>query len=81
MLVTPDGNATMVGDGAAYMLEANDAATVIADRTPLTINNISAYKVPQGATFDIATWTGTGGTAYTLDVNAGVVTSSNGNIY
>lgn len=81
MLVTPDGSATMVGDGAAYMLRANEAATVIADKTPLTIHNISAYKVPQGATFNIATWTGTGGTAYTLDVNAGVVTSSNGNIY
>jgi cyanophycinase len=81
MLVTPDGSATMVGNGAAYMLQANEAATVIAAKTPLTMHNISVYKLPQGATFNVATWTGSGGTAYTLNVDNGVVTSSNGDIY
>jgi cyanophycinase len=81
MLVTPDGNATMVGTSAAYMLQANAAAEVIAPKTPLTIHNISVYKMPQGATFNLATWNGTGGLSYTLDVNAGVLSSSNGNIY
>jgi cyanophycinase-like exopeptidase len=81
LLVTPDGNATMVGSGAAYMLQANEAAAVIADRTPITIHNISVYKVPQGATFNVATWTGSGGTAYTLNVDNGVITSSIGDIY
>ena len=81
ILVLPDGSATMVGSGAAYMLQANSPATVIAPKTPLTMHDIAVYKVPQGATFNVATWIGNGGVAYTLDVNAGVVTSSNGNIY
>lgn len=81
MLLLPDGSATMVGEGAAYMLQANSPAEVIALKTPLTIRNVSVYKVPQGATFNVAAWTGNGGLAYTLEVNAGVVSSSNGNIY
>jgi cyanophycinase-like exopeptidase len=81
MLVTPDGNSTMVGTSAAYMLQANSAAEVIAPKTPLTMHNIAVYKVPQGATFNLATWSGSGGVPYTLDVNAGALTSSNGSIY
>jgi cyanophycinase len=81
MLVLPDGSATMVGSGAAYMLQANSAATVIAPKTPITIHDVAVYKVPQGATFNVASWTGNGGLAYTLNVDAGTLTSSNGNIY
>src|SRR5215204_3007311 len=83
MLVTPNGAATMVGEGAAYFLQAPGPAQVLADRTPLTYLNIGVYKVPQGGTFNFSTWTGTGGVAYTLNVNNGSVTSTQagGNIY
>jgi hypothetical protein len=56
---------------------------VLAEKTPLTYLNISVYKVPQGGTFNLSTWTGTGGVAYTLNVNNGSVTSTQagGNIY
>jgi cyanophycinase len=83
MLVTPNGAATMVGSGAAYFLQAPGPAQVLADRTPLTYLNIGVYKVPQGGTFNFSTWTGTGGVAYTLNVNNGVVSSTQagGNIY
>ena len=79
----PNGATTMVGIGAAYFLQAPGPAQVIAAGVPLTYLNIGVYKVPQGGTFNFSTWTGTGGVAYTLNVNDGVVTSTQagGNIY
>ena len=83
LLVLPDGAATMVGVGAAYFLQAPGPAQVLAEKTPMTYLNIGVYKLPQGGTFDFSTWTGTGGVAYTLNVNNGTVTSTQagGNIY
>ena len=83
LLVLPTGAATMVGVGAAYFLQAPGPAQVLADKTPLTYLNIGVYKIPQGGTFNLSTWTGTGGVAYTLNVNNGSVTSTQagGNIY
>ena len=83
LLVLPTGAATMVGVGAAYFLQAPGPAQVVADRTPLTYLNIGVYKVPQGGTFNLSTWSGTGGVAYTLNVNNGALTSTQagGNIY
>ena len=83
ILVTPNGAATMVGTGAAYFLQAPGPAQVLADKTPLTYLNIGVYKVPQGGSFNLSTWNGSGGVAYTLNVNNGVVTSTQagGNIY
>lgn len=83
VLVTPGGAGTMVGSGAAYFLQAPGPAQVVADGTPLTYFNIGVYKVPQGGTFNFSTWTGTGGVAYTLNVNAGSLTSTQagGSIY
>jgi cyanophycinase-like exopeptidase len=83
ILVSPNGRSTMVGTGAAYFLEAPGPAQILADRTPLTYLNIGVYKVPQGGTFNFSTWTGTGGVAYTLNVNNGSLTSTqaDGSIY
>jgi cyanophycinase-like exopeptidase len=83
ILVLPNGAGTMVGVGAAYFLQAPGPAQVLADKTPLTYLNIGVYKVPQGGTFNLSTWTRTGGVAYTLNVNNGSVTSTQagGNIY
>jgi cyanophycinase-like exopeptidase len=83
LLVLPTGAATMVGTGAAYFLQAPGPAQVLAAKTPLTYLNIGVYKVPQGGTFNLSNWTGTGGVAYTLNVNNGSLTSTQagGNIY
>lgn len=83
ILILPNGAASMVGNGVAYFLQAPGAAQVLAEKTPLTYLNIGVYKVPQGGTFNFSTWTGTGGVAYTLNVNNGLVTSTQagGNIY
>jgi len=83
ILITPNGAGTMVGSGNAYFLQAPGPAQVLAEKTPMTYLNINVYKVPQGGTFNFSTWTGTGGVAYTLNVNNGSVTSTQagGNIY
>lgn len=83
LLVLPDGAGTMVGVGAAYFLQAPGPAQVLAPKIPLTYTGIGVYKVPQGGTFDLSTWSGTGGVAYTLNVNAGALSSTQpgGGIY
>jgi len=83
ILVTSSGAATMVGTGAAYFLQAPGPAQILADKTPLTYLNIGVYKLPQGGSFNFSNWKGTGGVAYTLNVNNGSLTSTQagGNIY
>jgi len=83
ILVNPNGAGTMVGTGAAYFLQAPGPAQVLAPKTPLTYHNIGVYKVPQGGTFNLSTWNGSGGVAYTFNVDAGALTSTQagGNIY
>ena len=52
--------------------------------TPQSVNTMGGfktYRVPPGGTFNIKTWSGTGGTAYVLSIDAGVVSSSSGKIY
>ena len=83
ILVTPDGAGTMVGTGAAYFLQAPGPAEVLAPKVPLTYHDIGVYKVPQGGTFNLSTWSGTGDVAYTLNVDAGALSSTQagGSIY
>jgi hypothetical protein len=79
----PNGSAVVFGSGAAYLLQAPGVAEVCQPRTNLTYHNISVYRVSGAATFNFGTWTGSGGTAYTLNVDDGVVTSTQagGSIY
>lgn len=81
ILVNPNGTATRVGTGAAYFMSSNGVPAVCVSGTPLTYTGVPVYKVSGAATFNLATWTGSGGLAYTLNVNAGALTSSNGSIY
>jgi hypothetical protein len=81
ILVEPTGAATRVGTGAAYFMSSNGVPAVCVSGTPLTYTSIPVYKVSGAATFNLATWTGSGGLAYTVSVNAGALTSSKGTIY
>jgi cyanophycinase len=81
ILVEPNGSATRVGSGAAYFMTSNGVPMTCVSGTPLTYTGLAVYKVSGAATFNLATWTGTGGTAYTVSVNAGALSSSNGSIY
>jgi cyanophycinase len=85
LTMEPDGVANVVGIGSVYFLKTPAGDPQICQpKTDLTYQNISVYRIsaPQ-ATFDFTSWTGTGGTAYTLTVDGGVITSTQhgGEIY
>ena len=83
LAVDSTGKAMVFGSGAAYFLSAPGTPEVCQPKTALTYHNISVYRVAGAATFNFSRWTGSGGTAYTLNVDAGVVTSTQtgGGIY
>ena len=64
-----------------YFLRTNGPPEVCSPGTPLTHTNISVYRIGPGGTFDVDSWAGTLGIAYTLSATAGVLTSSNGSVY
>lgn len=81
LLVEPNGQTTVVanpGDATpfAYFMRGAGAPQVAAPKTPLTYLSLPVYRVSPGATFNLATWTGTGGTAYTVSATAGVLSST-----
>jgi cyanophycinase-like exopeptidase len=84
-LVLPNGQGSLVGPStaAAYFLRTPGPPEVCQPKVPLTYRNIPVYKVTGGATFNISTWNGSGGVAYTLSAENGVLTSTQpgGNIY
>ncbi len=74
VLVEPDSRGTVVGSGrGAYFLQVRSAPEVCRPNTPLTIRNISVYRAVTGAHFDLKSWTGDGGEAYTISVEDGVI--------
>jgi cyanophycinase-like exopeptidase len=64
-----------------YFLRTPGPPEVCAPARPLTYRNVAVYRIGPGGTFDLDTWTGTGGISYTLSAEAGVLTSSRGAIY
>jgi hypothetical protein len=50
-------------------------------KTPLTFRHVEVYRVGPDGAFDLAAWRGTGGLAYTLSAEAGVLASSRGEPY
>jgi len=84
VLVEPDGKATVVGSGkGAYFLRPTRPPDVCKTGQPLTFHDIAVYKAPTGAHFDLPSWKGEGGVAYSLTVEKGKVesTQSNHEIY
>ena len=81
ILVEPTGAATRVGRGAAYFMSSAGVPQVCVSGSPLTYTGLPVYKVSGTATFNLSTWTGSGGTSYTVSANAGALSSSNGSIY
>jgi len=81
--VEADGRAKVLGIGAAYFLSTPGLPQVCQAKTPLTYLNLSVYRVSGSATFNFTKWSGTGGTAYTISAENGVLTSSQagGGIY
>jgi len=77
VLVEADGKATVVGTGkGAYFLRPTHAPEVCEKGVPLTFRNISVYRVKAGGHFDLTSWSGDGGTAYSLSVIGGKMEST-----
>jgi cyanophycinase len=84
VLLEADGRATVIGPGkGAYFLRPTQAPEVGQPKTPLTFRNITVYRAPAGARFDISKWSGEGGVSYSLSVEQGVIHSTQlgGSIY
>lgn len=83
LVVDSNGQATLMGSGHAYMLRTPGPPQVCQGRSPLTFLNISVYRLAAGNTFDLNSWTGNGGLAYTVSAQTGVLSSTQpgGGIY
>lgn len=83
LLLDAKGNGTVVGISTVYFMQAPGAPQVCQSGTPLTYHNIAVYRIMAGGTFNLSSWSGTGGTAYTVSASAGVLSStqSGGAIY
>ena len=81
--VEANGRATVLGSGAVYFLQTTGVLDVCLPKTALTYHNLSVYRISGSATFNFSKWTGSGGTAYSLNVDNGVLTSTQagGGIY
>ena len=81
-LLNADGTGKVIGAGTgAYFYRATAPPQVCKPNVPLTFLDIAAYHVPTGGTFDLNAWTGSGGEAYTLSVQDGVIRSTSGSNY
>ncbi len=77
LLVEPDGKGTVVGTGkGAYFLRPTRAPEVCKAGQPLTLRDVSVYRVAAGGHFDITSWKGDGGAAYSLSVGKGKIEST-----
>jgi cyanophycinase len=69
VLVEAEGSAKVVGTGeGGYFLEATKPPESCSPGRPLTIDGVSVYHAPRNSTFNLNTWSGTGGREYTLAV-------------
>jgi cyanophycinase len=81
VLVEADGNAAVIGSGrGAYFLRPTRAPVACQKGVPLSFMNVSVYKAPSGARFDLPSWTGSGGVSYSLSVEQGVIHSTQSNV-
>ncbi len=77
LLVEPNGRAKVVGPGlGVYFLQVTEAPTVCKPAQPLTLRSVAAYRALAGSTFDIRDWSGDGGEAYSISVEAGQIHTS-----
>ncbi len=82
LLIDSGGNGKLVGSSTAYFLQAG-APQTCQPGIPLTYQNVGVYRIDASGSFNLSTWKGKGGVAYTVSANAGVLSSTqaNGSIY
>ena len=64
-----------------YFLRTPGPPEVCQTGLPLTYRGVGVYRIGPGGSFDIGRWRGNGGIGYTLTAEAGVLTSSRGEVY
>jgi cyanophycinase len=74
--VDEHGHALLWGDGAAYFTRTSGSPQVCARNKPLTYKNVSVYKLTADGSFDLGSWTGRGGVAYSVSAIDGVMSST-----
>jgi cyanophycinase len=80
VLVDADGLATVIANAGhetphVYLLTGGDPQ-IVQPKTPLTFTGVQVRKVVAGESFGFADWANAGSIGYQLNVNAGVVTST-----
>jgi cyanophycinase len=75
VLVEPDGNAKIIGEGPAYFLQATKPPGVCQRNTLLRFSGVAVHRAPANATFDLREWIGPGGEDYSLSVENGRVSA------
>lgn len=66
-----------MGDGkGAYFLRPTRSPEICKQGVPLTFRQISVYRVAAKGRFDRQSWTGDGGTAYSLSMVGGKIEST-----
>jgi len=83
LLIDDRGTSRVVGSSTVYFLRAPGAPQICQPGTPLTYQNIAIYRINVNGSFNLSTWKGKGGVAYTVSANSGVLSSTqtNGSIY
>ncbi len=84
VLVEGDGKATVIGAGkGAYFLRPTEQPETCKEGIALTFRNVSVHRVAAGGHFDLVSWSGEGGVAYSLSVEQGTIrsTQAGGAIY
>jgi cyanophycinase len=76
LLVANGGHTSVVGTGNVYFLKAPGTPQQCVAKKPLTYRNIDVQRIRSGDGFDLVTWARTGGSAYNVTVEAGLLTST-----
>ena len=81
LLVEPDGSTAIVGSGTAYFIALQPGTgRHCVKGQPLSLGTMAAFRLDAktGGRFDLSRWSGSGGVAYNISVEAGVVAGKYG---
>lgn len=78
VIVDADGKARVAGKGAAYFLTLDHQPEECAFGKPLTVRHVKVVKVQAGpgASFDLKSWSETGGKQFEVNIISGKITRS-----
>jgi cyanophycinase len=74
VLVEPDGHARVVGKNSVYFMTLDHQPEVCTDGKPLTVRHVKVLKLSAGDTFNLKSWTASGGTNFEVNVVDGKMT-------